>query len=185
MGLTLIAPASGLLVEIATAKLWAKADDTVGSIEDDWFTSKIAAATQQIEAFLGVSVSTKTWALSLPGFSDVMELPPGPIQSVASVEYLDSDGAEQTLSASLYALDLIGNPASIVRASDASWPATDDVPNAVTITFTAGFDDAEPVLADIKDAVLDIVAWWYDNRGEGGLPKWVKDRLRPYRLPVL
>lgn len=184
MGLTLVTPAGGLLVDIDTAKLWARVDDTIGAAEDAWFTSKIAAATQQIEAFLGISVTTKSWALSLPGFSDEMELPPGPVQSVASVKYMD-DGELQTLSASVYALDLISNPASVVRASDASWPEVDDVPNAVTITFTAGFADTDPVLVDIKDAALDLVAWWYENRGEGGLPRWVKDRLRPYRLPVL
>lgn len=186
MGLQLVTPASDLLVPLADAKLACRIDDTVGSVEDDWLTRKIRAATAEIEAFVGRSVQEQGWLLALDGFSDAIELPRGPVSAIGSILYDDPDGTEQTLGADIYALDLVSDPQWIVRNSGESWPSLLDAVNVVRIAFTAGFDEDSPDLALVQDVCLDVVAFWYENRGgDAAFPKWAKDRLRVLRKIII
>lgn len=66
-------------------------------------------------------------------------LPRPPLQSVTSVSYIDGSGTTQTLSASAYTVDTASEPGRIVPAYGTSWPTTQAVPNAVTVTYVAGF----------------------------------------------
>lgn len=185
MGLTLVTPASDPLVSVADAKLWCKVDETIGTTEDNWFASKIASVAQQIEAFTGRTLGAQTWRLTLDAFADSIELPVGPVQSITSIVYDDAEGDEQTLDAAYYTLDLASNPQWVVRNADYSWPELLDAVNTVRITFVAGYGASSPVLADMKDVCLDTIGYWYRNRGDISFPREAKDRLRPYRLPVL
>ena len=72
--------------------------------------------------------------------------------------------------------------------SGASWPAVADRPDAVTLTFTAGFESLEAVPEDLKAAARELVAFFYDHGladAAVGIPEQVQrgiDRLtRRYR----
>lgn len=62
-----------------------------------------------------------------------------PLSSVSSIAYIDSDGNSQTWSSSYYDVDTTREPGRISIAWGASLPAIRDDPNAVAITYVAGY----------------------------------------------
>lgn len=178
MSLKLVAPAAEPLVDTAEAMLYARIDN---DDETDMVAGLVQAAGSRIEAFLGRAVAPQLWALSLDRFEEVMELRHGPVISLEAITYLDRDREEQVLDAGAYILDLISNPSRVVREAGQGWPVTASVPNAVTITYMAGFDGDAPAMAAIRQACLATVAHWYDNRGSMILPQGVRELLRPWR----
>lgn len=179
MGLKLITPATGTLVPLAEAKLWARIE---GSSEDSLMQDLIAQAEAKVAEYTGLALGEQTWKLVLDAFSDAIDLPRGPVLSVpaATFLYVDANGNSQQVDAGLYTLDLVSEPAWIVRDSDASWPTTLDGVNVVSVEFTTGFTVAT-LPASIKRAVLTLVARWYDDRTNCDVPAGVFDALAPYR----
>lgn len=161
MSLTLVTPPTLWPVTLAEAKQQCRVshDDENGLIE-----AYIKAATNHVERILDLSLMERTWRLTLDTFSDAIELPRGPVQSVTSVQYVDEDGATQTFSSDDYTTDLLGTRQWVVLNSDASWPTILDAVNAVSVTYVAGFDELPDTFADLKAAILLLVAHWFENR---------------------
>lgn len=67
-----------------------------------------------------------------------------PVQGVESVRYLDVNGAAQTVTAADYKLAFEPRPL-VLPAYAVSWPTARDEPDAVTVTYRAGY--LEPVLS--------------------------------------
>jgi uncharacterized phiE125 gp8 family phage protein len=72
--------------------------------------------------------------------SDPLWLRIAPFQSITSVKYVDSDGAEQEWSSSEYDTKIMKSGAFIIPKPAFSWP-TDlaDRPDAVKVTYEAGY----------------------------------------------
>jgi len=126
----------------------------------------------------GRAIVSQVWEVVLDDFSDAMMLPKGPVQSVTSVKYFDTEEVEQTVSASDYVLDSASDPAWVVKAEDATWPTVADGVNNVTIRFVAGYSAVPP---ELKAAILLLVAHFYDNRSTGTFPQAVQDLLTNHR----
>ncbi len=77
-----------------------------------------------------------------------------PIQSITSVEYVDTDGATQTLASSGYQFDAKGR---LSPSYGNSWPSTRSQYDAVTVTYIAGETHAGNVPEDIKHAMLLMI----------------------------
>jgi len=101
-------------------------------------TSLIPSARSVIEAVTRTALLTQQLRLTLPAFFNEIFLPRPPLQSVSTFTYLDADGATQTVDSSLYNV-VSGNPSRITLATNQSWPETLEHPEAVTITFVAGY----------------------------------------------
>lgn len=149
------------------------------------------------DGILGRALITQTWTLKtrrFPWRADVihrdlrMRLPLPPLQSVASVQYVDTDCSTQTLATSEYTV-IAGEDGALVPAYGKTWPSTRDVPEAVTVTFVAGYGDAaDDVPGAIRAAGLMLVADLYEQRSaqEVGtimtVNKTVDRLVSPYRL---
>src|SRR5439155_124697 len=70
-----------------------------------------------------------------------IEIPLPPLIEVEGVFYLDSNGDEQEMDATLYTVDDASQPARIALKPAASWPVTEYVENAVRVRFRAGYLD--------------------------------------------
>jgi uncharacterized phiE125 gp8 family phage protein len=58
-----------------------------------------------------------------------------------------------------------------------------DVEDDVVISYDAGYGNAEDVPADIKQAIMMLAGYLYENReGLGEIPQSVKDILNPYKV---
>lgn len=170
-------------------------------VEHDTHNALLAQMAKSVEEHLdgytgelGRALVNQTWTLYLPRFpgSPVLRLPMPPLVSVTSVAYRDALGAPTTFPTSKYHV-LDGRRAEIRLAAGESWPATEDHPRAVTITFVCGYGPTgEDVPADIRQAALLMVGDLYAHREtsvEGtissriNMTTTVDLKLSKYRLP--
>ena len=176
MGLVRLTPSASRAVSADEVKryLGIESDETGW---DSLIADLIASAEAEVEDVIGRAVMPQTWALSLDAFADEIELPRGPVSAVTAVDYLDSAGAAQVASPTLYTLDAVSDPQWIVLNEGETWPDTLDRVNAVTITFTTGFAE---VPGPIKEAIkVAIAARWTDRTAT--FPTAAMERLEPYR----
>lgn len=120
--------------------------------DDDSFKAFITAVRRSVEAFLQKSLVTTIWELKLDSFPCEIQLPMPPIQSITTVAYVDTDGADQTFTDFQY--DKKGR---LRPAYGESWPSTRNQYGAVTITYVAGEIHAGNVDPDIKHAMLLLI----------------------------
>lgn len=163
MALKLITAPSTYPVTLAEAKLHCRVDI---ADDDTLITALITAATEMAEQKTGRAIMTQTLELTLDAFPDAFELTRVPVQSVTSVKYYDTTGAQQTLSNTLYALDAADDFgfAHISPVYAGVWPDTRDQINAVAVRYVAGYADAASVPQSIKNWILLMVSTMYENR---------------------
>jgi uncharacterized phiE125 gp8 family phage protein len=133
---------------------------------------------------------TQTWALKLPCFPPVIELPLPPVQSVSSIKYLDMNGDQQTLDASKYRVSGIGSwQTEISPVYGEIWPDARYLRDAIEIEFITGFgDDATAIPETILEAIRLLSAHYYAERqpvtfaSPQEIPLLVKDLLAPWRV---
>ena len=188
--------------------------------EDTLIDSLILAATGEVEKTLRRSLISQQWRISLDRFPSLgvsstlqqriqASRSPGhvhgrrnggrelflqfpPTISVDTIDYIDKDGALQTLSSALYDVDNENEPGRIVLKDTESWPETDRVPNAVTIEYTAGYGAlGSSVPAPIRQAILLTVGHLFENRETvvmapgivvAEVPRTADWLLAPYRI---
>lgn len=174
-------------ISLAEAKLQCRVD---GSADDALLGILITAAREQAENELGRALITQTRELVLDEFPDACVLRGAPVQSVASVKYLDTAGVEQTLNPADTLLDKDSSPGYLVPAYGKAWPVTYAVPNAVRVRFVCGYGDAgSDVPESIRHWMLIAIATWYAHREsiQAGQVVGLPDRfwhrlLDPYRI---
>jgi len=171
-------------VTLTEAKAHLRVD---GSADDTLITALIVAARQAAEQITGRALITQTWDLMLDAFEPTIELPMPALQSVTSVKYLDSNGAEQTLASGNYKVDAVSEPGRIIPAYGLDWPATRDEINSVTVRFVAGYGAAAAVPQPIKQWMLLKIGELYENRegtqtGTVTAMPFVDALLHPYRI---
>jgi uncharacterized phiE125 gp8 family phage protein len=162
------------------------------SDDDTYIGTLITVARRRAEIETARAFISQTLKQTLDAFpsTDVIELQRPPLSSVTSVKYYDDNGVLQTLSASAYTVDTSSTPGRIVLKEDQSWPSTDDIPNAVEITYVAGYGAAGAnVPAEIVHAIKILVAHWYAAREPvvtgvtpAEMPKTVEYLLAPFRV---
>jgi uncharacterized phiE125 gp8 family phage protein len=154
------------VVTVKEAKAYCDYDD---DDRDGQFERWIATATQQVEAETERAICGQTCKLYLPYFPCVIEIHKLPVPAVSSVTYLDAAGATQTLATSVYQSNLKRTPPRIMLAENQTWPTTQcGTDNAVTVTFTAGWDGTgtAPVWWPMaQEAVLIRVKRSFDGCG--------------------
>jgi len=167
MQLTLVTSpaAEPLTLEEGQLHLRVDGDD---STEDVLITALIKAAREWCEGFQGRSYITQTWKLTLDAFpaSDaVIVLPYPPIQSITSIKYIDTDGAEQTMSSDDYSLNTAAEPGEIELAYDASWPSIRSQRAAVEVTYVAGYGLTSSTVPELfRHAIRLRLGDFYEHR---------------------
>jgi uncharacterized phiE125 gp8 family phage protein len=141
------------------------------SAEDEWITNAIRSAAQQAEEHTQRALVRQTWQQVVSGFpcsgQIVLERPP--LIAVSSVAYYDGDNALQELAGSPTGIEVVPSGAyskAIVRPLvGTSFPSTYSRPDAVTVTFTAGYtDDESPELSMINQGIALMVGEMYKLR---------------------
>lgn len=145
-------------------------DDSTHDAHLRWL---IEAATEFAESYTGRAFITQTWQVSLTRFplasmdrfGQSIVLPRPPLQSITSIQYVDSDGVTQTVSSSDYQVVTGATPGYVCPAYDAVWPAPRYQPEAVTVTYVAGYgNDPSDVPQIARQGILMLVAHWFENR---------------------
>ena len=132
--------------------------------DDGLIDSLIQAARELAEVWTWRTFVNTTYTLKLDDFQNEMVLPRPPLGSVTSITYLDTDGNSQTLATSVYDVDTDSEPGRVTLTLNQTWPITQDVIHAVTITFVAGYGAASNVPETIKSAIKLLVGGMYEHR---------------------
>lgn len=156
-------PPVGDVVTLIQAKKHLRIDH---SDDDDLIQAYVAAAQGAIEGPTGIGVLLldQDWEIYLDNWPKVIEIPLGPITDVSAITYTDQDGATQTLSSSLYVVDVFSSSANITRAYGATWPTARTERNSIKVAFSGGFGDFDDVPRDLKQAMLLMVSHYYEHR---------------------
>jgi len=159
-----------------------------GSDDDALISVLITAASKWAEEYTGRQFVTATWDWFLDGFCPSFSAPLPPLQSVTSIKYLDTAGAEQTLDSATYRVDAVSEPGRIALDYGKTWPSTYSVINAVTVRFVSGYGAAAAVPEPIRQAMLILIGELYEQRQEsvpasvGAVPFGVRALLTPYKV---
>lgn len=146
--------------------LEAKAFLSVETDDDNvLITSFIVSAREQAEEITRRALITQTWELVLDRLPLSIIIPLPCLQSVTSIKYIDENGTEQTLSSSLYQVDIDSEPGRIVPAYGCTWPGTRNQINAVRVRYVCGYGLAVAVPQKIKEFIIANVTAKYDGRG--------------------
>lgn len=150
-------------ISAAEAKLHLRID---AADEDTLISALITAARVYCEGIQNRAYITQTLELSIDGFpwGRLIELPRPILQSVTSVKYTDVDGVEATFTD--YVVDADSYLGRIALKRDFNWPTvTLREIGAIKIQFVAGYGaTAASVPAIVKQAMLLLIAYWYENR---------------------
>jgi uncharacterized phiE125 gp8 family phage protein len=160
-------------ITLAQARLHLKLD-TSGSPpshpDDTLVTALIAASRESAEKYTGLAIANQTYTLTLDRFPDAeINLQISKVNSITSISYVDTNGATQTFSSTKYTLDNVTKPSVINLNYNEKWPDTRQQPNAVTVTFNAGYTDnvspnTNPIPKSINQAMLLNIGHLYANR---------------------
>lgn len=161
-----VAPADRL-VTLAEAKSQLRVPSAFTE-DDAYINSLILAAETHLDGrggIMGRALVTQTWTGTIDfAFPSRIEIPLPPLQSVTSVKYVDSDGAQQTLSPDQYQVIANTEPGLIVPAFGATWPSVRAQHQAIEVVFVAGYGAASDVPMRVRQAVLFLVSHWYITR---------------------
>jgi uncharacterized phiE125 gp8 family phage protein len=175
-GDVLVTAATTEPVTLAEAKLHLRVDV---DDDDDVINRLIRTARHQTEVFTGRRWVNSTYRLRLDRFPFVGEatqyndvdgsiiLPHGPLSSVSSITYVDTDGNTATATTADYTVDTDSVPGRVALAFGKSWPDAREQANAVSVTYVAGYGTTATSVPDAaKSAIHLLVGHWYNNREE-------------------
>ena len=166
-------PPTALPVSLATAKLHCKVEH---SADDALITAMIRAAARSAEQQLNRALMEQPWLCSLDEFPATgIVLGKPRVIAITSIIYTNPAGTDITLPGSAYTLDADALPGLVLPALGTTWPATRAQPNAVRVTFTAGYG------ADAAAVPDDVAGHWraqFDLTADGKDPVEMRLFLR-------
>lgn len=184
-------------VSLETARLHLRLD-TEGSPpshpDDALVEALITVSREAVENFTELTLAVNDFQMKMDVFPTAeINLGTWPVNSITSITYTDANGATQTISSADYALDTFSKPAQITLAYGKTWPMVRNQPNAVTVTFEAGYTgDTSPVSNELpkalKQAMLLTITDLYENRGAIAskqnyeIPVMAQYLMIPYRI---
>lgn len=146
----------------------AKAQLRIDGTDEDTIIARlidVAIAYVDGRGALGRAMITQSWAQHFHMPFDKVRVLMLPFQSLTSVEYYDLDGALQT--ATLADFEVVGaeNEKWLRPKEGKVWPSTDDRPDAIKVTYVAGYGDAaSDVPETVRHALLMLVTHWFERR---------------------
>ena len=128
---------------------------------DDTLELMMKAARGHVERYCSIYVPSQTVVVKCDRFCDFARVPVAPIQSIASISYVDTAGGNASLGSSAYELRNDGMTVSIVPAHGTRWPAIQPG-SRIIVRAVVGF---ETVPAELLSAMLLHVRSQYGMTG--------------------
>lgn len=132
---------------------------------DSFLQDCVKAARDYIEKQLGCCICEASYTLTLSKFPTyAIPIPVWPVQSVESIAYKDTNNANQAVTFANIVQPINDDRYSIYLADWEAFPTSRDTPNAITVSFTAGWSSQETIPPTIARAILMMVSHWFENR---------------------
>lgn len=192
-------------ISVSDAKTYLRIDN---NIEDGMLELLIKSAVEKLESYTDLKFITQTWEVYLDAFpnskneawwdgtkegaindlisqSSQIVLPIGPGISLDEFETFGDDGVPVVSNVSDFIFDDVGPRCSVSLKQGGLWPLTIlRASNGIRFEITCGFGSAVNVPNTIKMAILTLVAYMYENRGdqkEITIPNHVLNMVESYR----
>lgn len=193
MPLTLTTLVPSTIEPITIADLKTHLTGTFTDAENGYMNALISAAREALEIETRRQFATATYRLSLDCFpwDREIRIPRPPLVSVTQIRYLDTTNTEIIMPTTDYAVDSDSEPGRIWSVPSKCWPATYEVPNAVKITYIAGWPNVEAMPNRLKQLMLLVSADLYTNRvsptAEGCLDliPYIREYTRSLKVPTI
>lgn len=173
---------------LAETKAYLRLDDEA---EDALVATLITAARLHVEGVTGRALMAQNWRLVLDSWPEnrIVKLPVAPLLSLTAITAYDGDGTGHDVPLAQFLPETTVAPARLLLPPTiAGMPALRER-MGIEVDYVAGFGDAAgDVPADIRQALLRLVAYWFEHRdavivaGSGAIVPPGFDRLlTPYR----
>ena len=165
----------------------AKAHLRVGHNDEDALISAlIASARRVVEARTGLLLMAQVWTAFRDGWPEdgTLELPLWPVRVVDEIAVFGEDDQKAPVDPAHYVVDLVSRPARIMLRGSRQWQRPGRRMNGIGIRLQVGYATADSVPPPLRQAVLMMVAHWYNHRGDEtppGLPASLAAVLALYR----
>ena len=169
----------------------AKAHLRVTHADDDAYISTlIKTARGCVEAQTGLGLIAQAWSVFLDcPVSGVIRLPLSPVLDVTDIKTYGDDDISATIDPAHYYEDRTSRPSRIVLRGSRTWANPGRIANGIEIILSVGFGaQAASVPEPLREAVLQLVGYWYATRGDGAGHDWpliMAQLLQPFRRPRL
>lgn len=173
-------------VGLDEAKAWLKLD---GTDEDGIVSALVTAGRLSIEAATGRLLISQTWRLTLDVWppTSSLDVRLAPVQSIVAIRSYDAASVVTNYNTSDFLLDRASVPARIVPATQ-SLPFTNRLAGGIEIDLLLGYGPAaSDVPRLLRQAILVLVALWFENRGDAptsagsALPSAVEALIAPFK----
>jgi uncharacterized phiE125 gp8 family phage protein len=150
------------------------------SDDDPLVEMLIISARQKAEVRTRRAFITQTWDYILDSAGSTIEIPKPPLSAVGGIFVTGDDGLENTVG-SLYVADVNSEPGRVQLVLGETWPVHRRY-NGFRIRFTAGYGNNSQIPPQIKIALMNMVAYTYENRGSQEVPREAEAILEGYRV---
>ncbi len=153
-----VAPATNLPISLDDAKRHLRVEH---NDEDALILALVAVATAELETVLGRTLCETTWQASLDAFpqDDALFLPMVPLLTLDALAHYDETGLLTMFDMNAIIVDAVSEPARILPAPGTTWPATQARPNAVLVTYKAGYKLGGSTAEQQAAVPPEAVAW--------------------------
>jgi uncharacterized phiE125 gp8 family phage protein len=159
---TVVTPPAVEPITLAELKAQARVDFS----DNDTALQRYATlARQYVETTTDKALITQTLRLSMDALPSVIYLKKTPVASITGITYINLNGNEQTLSPSLYEVDLLSLVPRIKPIDGVAWPSTpSNTFNVVNVTFVAGYGASSSSVPEaLRHAMLLLATHWYNE----------------------
>lgn len=172
-------------ITLAQVKNYLKIDNI---LEDTLIASMITAARVQLETRLGRAFMRQMWSLYLdilPHNGEII-LPINPIISIEHLAVIDDEATYNDIASTDYIYDIKADPALVKVVGQL--PNIGSEYSGIRLQFWAGYGvSATDIPAPIVQAIMHLVAFWYENRGPIAsgeihqIPQVVLEMIAPFK----
>jgi len=166
MSITIISKPAIEPVTLDEAKAHLKVDTTG---DDALIGGLISTARTRVEWHIKRALITQSWTHWRDDWPacGVLEIPLPPLQAVTSITTYAMNDAASVLDAGTYQVDTASMPGRAALKAGVAPPLDLRALNCAAVAFRAGYGDTgSDVPADLRQAILQIVACHYANRGD-------------------
>jgi uncharacterized phiE125 gp8 family phage protein len=203
LSFSLVTPPAVEPVLLADAKQQVRIDTTA---DDALVTNLITGARQWAEKYTCRAFVTQTWQVAIDLFPGAAErwwdgerqgpitgldavnyisLPRAPLQSITSVQYFDNTDTPTVWPTSNYFVDTVREPGRLALRLGSVWPIPSRLTNGIVITYVSGYgNDGTNVPEPIKTAIRQLVAHWYEHRGDAATAASARGTMIMPAVPV-
>ncbi len=151
-------------IDLAQAKEYLRIDN---NYEDDFINSLIVAARIHVESTISRALISQSWRVVRDDWPKdrIIKLPISPLISLSAITIYDDEGNANSLSLAQFLPQTKSAQARIFLPNIIDGLGQMRQRAAIEIDYVAGYgENSEDVPNDIKQAILILIAYWFEHR---------------------